>query len=104
MVFKDVLGWREVLSLFEGVNEDVLGNAKTATKKAAVYFYFCLKKICTGTPLKLKCSLNLFSRKRLYGSLMYCGRLQKNANEGLALGSWVMYLILMYLPFHAGGG
>ena len=34
---------------------------------------------------------------------MYCGRLQKNANEGLGLGSWVMYLILIYLPFQAGG-
>ena len=35
---------------------------------------------------------------------MYCGRLQKKAKAGKAVGSWVMYFTLTYLPFHAGGG
>ena len=52
----------------------------------------------------MKFSRNLFSRKRLYGSLMYCGRLQKKAKAGNLVGSWVMYLTFMYLPFQAGGG
>ena len=38
-------------------------------------------------------------------SLIHCGKLQKNTKEGtLPAGSWVIYLILIYLPFHAGGG
>src|SRR5690554_29951 len=35
---------------------------------------------------------------------MYWGRLQKKAKTGFLVGNWVMYLILMYFPFHAGGG
>ena len=37
-------------------------------------------------------------------ALMYCGRLTKNANCGVGVGSCVTYLILMYLPLVAGGG
>ena len=33
---------------------------------------------------------------------MYCGRLTKNANCGVGVGSWVTYLILIYLPLVAG--
>ena len=34
----------------------------------------------------------------------YISFAQKNANDGERVGSCVMYLILMYLPFQAGGG
>ena len=55
-------------------------------RKRSVY-YFCLRNTCTGHPRKSKCERSLFSRKRLYGSRMYCGRLQKNANDGERVGS-----------------
>ena len=67
-------------------------------------FYFFLKYISTGTPEKSKFSRSLFSTKRLYGSFMYCGRLAKNANLGVCVGSCVQNLIFMYLPLVAGGG
>src|SRR5436853_6529570 len=35
---------------------------------------------------------------------MYCGRLQKNANCGVCVGSCVTYFILMCLPLVLGGG
>lgn len=35
---------------------------------------------------------------------MYCGRLQKKANDGACVGNCWMYLILMYFPFVDGGG
>ncbi len=46
----------------------------------------------------------LFSTNRLYGSRMYCGRLQKNTNCGYGVGSWVIYFIFIHLPFTEGGG
>src|SRR5690606_39629250 len=49
-------------------------------------------------------SRNLFSTKRLYGSLIYCGRFAKHTNCGIAVGNCIQYLILMYLPLIAGGG
>src|SRR5579862_5389134 len=66
--------------------------------------YFCLKNICTGTPVKSKFSRSLFSMNRWYGSLIYCGRLQKKANMGDVPFIWVIYLILTYLPLMDGGG
>src|SRR5690606_11928399 len=39
-----------------------------------------------------------------YGSLMYCGKLAKNTNCGIAVGNCIQYLIFMYLPLVAGGG
>jgi hypothetical protein len=66
--------------------------------------YFFLRNIRIGTPEKLKFSLSLFSRYLRYGSFTYCGRLAKNANEGVGLGNWVTYLIFMYFPLVAGGG
>ena len=60
---------------------------------------------CTGVPLKSHHPRSLFSKKRRYGSLTYCGRLAKNTNVGTCvLGSWVQYFIFMYLPLVAGGG
>src|SRR5690606_9325915 len=41
---------------------------------------------------------------RLYGSLIYCGKLAKNTNCGTGVGNCIQYLILMYLPLIAGGG
>src|SRR5690606_4694839 len=35
---------------------------------------------------------------------MYWGRLQKKAKTGFLVGNWVIYFILMYFPFQAGGG
>ena len=66
--------------------------------------YFFLKNTLIGEPLRLNLSRSLFSKKRLYGLFTYCGKLQKKANEGVTVGNWVIYLILMYLPFIAGGG
>ena len=37
--------------------------------------------------------------------MIHCGKLQKNTNEGTwPAGSCVIYLILIYFPFQAGGG
>ena len=67
--------------------------------------YLALINSCTGVPVKSHHSRNLFSKNRLYGSFTYCGRLAKNTNVGICVfGNWVQYLILIYLPFHAGGG
>ena len=69
------------------------------------FFYFCRINIFIGVPEKFHFSRILFSRKRLYGSFTYCGRLAKNTNEGtIVLGSCVQYLILIYLPLLEGGG
>ena len=57
-----------------------------------------------GVPVKLYISLNLFSIKRLYGSLTYCGKLQKNANCGVGVGNCMQYFIFTNFPFVAGGG
>ena len=65
---------------------------------------YSLKNILMGHPVKSNFSRSLFSTNRLYGSLMYCGRLQKNANFGDLVGSCVTYFTFIYLPFHAGGG
>lgn len=76
-----------------------------AKKNPCILRYFSRIKIWIGVPEKSQFSRILFSRKRLYGSFTHCGKLQKNTNEGmLPAGNWVIYLILMYLPFHAGGG
>ena len=66
--------------------------------------YFFLKYNWRGIPVKSKFSLNLFSTKRLYGSLRYWGRLQKKTNAGNFVGNCVMYLIFTSLPFDIGGG
>ena len=59
--------------------------------------YFSRINILIGVPVKSQFSRILFSRKRLYGSLIHCGKLQKNTKEGtLPAGSWVIYLILIY--------
>ena len=40
----------------------------------------------------------------MYGSLTYCGKLQKKANCGVGVGNCVQNLIFTNLPFVAGGG
>ena len=68
-------------------------------------YYFSRIKIFIGVPVNTQFSRSLFSKKRLYGSLIHCGKLQKKTKDGTdPAGSCVIYLILMYLPFHAGGG
>src|SRR4030095_12837861 len=39
----------------------------------------------------------------LYGCLISSGKLQKNANEGTAVGNWVTYLIFTGFPLTTGG-
>ena len=57
--------------------------------------YFWRMKMRMGQPVKSKWLRSLFSRNLLYGAPMYWGRLQKKANDGQGVGSWVIYLILM---------
>lgn len=60
--------------------------------------YFFRKNIRMGMPSKLKFSRKRFSKNRRYGSLTYCGKLQKNANATLWVGNCIMYLIFTLLP------
>ena len=58
-----------------------------------------------GVPVKSHSSRNLFSKKRLYGSFTYWGKLAKNTKLGTCdFGNCVTYLILIYFPFNEGGG
>src|SRR5690606_6082422 len=91
------------LGLKSSIGTIVLYSAPLKSLKMG-FSYFCLKNTWIGTPLKLKCSRSLFSINRLYGSLMYWGKLQKNANIGDLALTCVTYFTLMYLPLLAGGG
>ena len=57
--------------------------------------YFWRMKMRMGQPVKSKWLRSLFSRNLLYGAPMYWGRLQKKANDGQGVGSWVIYVLYL---------